>query len=435
MWGVELMLRVGSAVERNCRGASRREILQVGGASAFGLSLADALRAEAAPSAGSAAADSVILIWLAGGPSQHETFDPKPDQPAEVRGPYGPIETNVSGIQICSLLPQLARVADKYTIIRSMTHGNPNHGYAPMLNGGSEHQTCYGAVVSKMLGGRGPMPPFIHLGGKIPMDAGTLGAAHNPIEIADPTRGEVNIPDSRPPARVDAGRMERRLRLIESFDLLRAQVETNNVLQARDSSYQRAVELLTRPEVRAAFDLTREPQKLRDRYGASIFGQSCLMACRLVEAGTRFIQIQWTERGGGGWDTHGTVLSGILEMEQYLCPRFDQAMATLLRDLEEKGLLKKTLIVAIAEFGRTPQINNRAGRDHWPHVFSAFVAGGGTPGGTVIGSSDPRGAYPANRPVGPGDLAATLYKIVGLNPLVEDRLKPFARGEIVHELV
>lgn len=429
------MLRVGSVPARTCAGISRREVLQVGGSSALALTLVDALRAEAAAPGERPTANACILFWLSGGPSQHETFDPKPDQPAEVRGPYAPLETNVSGIQVSSLLPLLSRQADKYCLLRSLTHENPNHSYLPMLNGGSEHQTTYGAVVTRFRGSDAPMPPYVHLGHSIGLGAGVLGAAFNPVEVADPTKGKVALPDFNPPPRVDPGRFDRRRGLAERFDGLRAQVEGSETLRGADSTYRRAMTMLTTPAVRSAFDLSQEPRRLRERYGASLFGQSCLMARRLVEAGTRFVQVQWSEGGGAGWDTHGTVLSGIFEMEQYLCPRFDQGMSALLADLHDRGLLARTLVVSIAEFGRTPVINNRGGRDHWPHVFSALLAGGGLPGGTVVGISDPRGAYPAHRPVRPGDLAATLYRRLGLNSLTDDRLRPFVKGEAVPELV
>lgn len=426
------MLRLGESVERTCGGTSRRELLQLGGVGALGLSLADALRAEAAGSE-PGGAEACILFWLSGGPSQHETFDPKPDQPIEVRGPFAPVETNVSGIRICSLLPQLARQADKYCLVRSLTHGNPNHDFLPMLNGGLETRTTYGSVVTKFRGAAGAMPPYVHLGNAIDLGAGTLGAAFNPVQVSDPRKGADALPDLQLPAGM-ASRLDRRRRLASELGALAQQVEASDLLRGRDSAYQRAFSMLTTRTVRDAFDLTREPQPVRESYGASIFGQSCLLARRLVEAGTRFVQVQWTERGGAGWDTHGTVLSGIFEMEQYLCPRLDQGLAMLLRDLHDRGLLRKTVVVAIAEFGRTPKINDRAGRDHWPHVFSGLLAGGGVPGGTVIGASDPQGAYPAHAPVSPGDLAATLYRRMGLNPTTDDRLRTFVRGNVIPEL-
>ncbi len=430
------MLNVGTALSATCRGVNRRELLQVGGCSVFGLSLAGALEAEAAaaPAERLLRQRSCILFWLSGGPSQHETFDPKPDAPIEIRGPYAPLETNVSGIRISSLLPQLARQADKYCLLRSLSHGNPNHSFLPMMNGGASDRTTYGAVATRLLGQQGMMPPYVHLGNPIDLGAGVLGAAFNPIEVPDPRKGPQSLPDFAPPRSVPEARFARRRRLVDEFDGLRREAEGSDTLRARDSQYRRAMTMLTTPTVRDAFDLTREARPLRERYGASIFGQSCLLARRLVEAGTRFVQVQWSEKGGGGWDTHGTVLSGIFEMEQYLCPRLDQGLSALLSDLHDRGLLQDTLVLAIAEFGRTPVINNRAGRDHWPHVFSALVAGGGIPGGTVVGASDQQGGYPGSQPVGPGDLAATLYKILGLNPLVDDRVRPFVTGSVVPEL-
>jgi hypothetical protein len=428
------MFRVGQSTERTCSGIARRELLQVGGVGALGLSLADVLRAEASPG-GRKAADACILFWLSGGPSQHETFDPKPDQPAEVRGAFAPIETNVSGIQISSLLPQLARQADRYSIIRSLTHSNPNHDYLPMLNGGTDLRTTYGSVITRLREPTSPLPPYVNLGGAIDLGPGALGAAFNPIQVPDPRKGVEALPDFRPSPAIGDARLSRRQGLLAEFDALRAYADASDSLRARDSVYQRAFSVLTTPAVRNAFDLAQEPQRERERYGASIFGQSCLLARRLVEAGTRFVQVQWSERGGAGWDTHGNVLSGLFEMEQYLCPRFDQGLAALLRDLHDRGLLQRTLVLAIAEFGRTLTINERAGRDHWPHVFSGLIAGGGVPSGTVVGASDAQGGYPAHRPVSPGDLAATLYRLMGLNSTTDDRLRPFVKGEIIPELV
>jgi len=431
------MWNLGSTRQNTCQGHSRRELLQLGGCAALGLTLTDALRAEESRRSTGAAGrreKSCILFWLSGGPSQHETFDPKPDQPAEIRGPYGPLETNVSGIQICSLLPQLARQADKYTILRSLCHDNPNHSFLPMMNGGAPDRTTYGAVVTRFGGSQGAMPPYVHLGSTIDLGAGVLGAAFNPVEVTDPRQGPKSLPDFSAPDRVTDQRFARRRRLVSEFDSLRAEAEGSSSLQARDAVYQRAVAMLTTPAVREAFDLTRELAPLRARYGASIFGQSCLLARRLVEAGSRFIQVQWSEKGGGVWDTHGTVLSGIFEMEQYLCPRFDQGMSALLFDLHDRGLLEDTIVLAIAEFGRTPRINNRAGRDHWPHVFSALIAGGGIPGGTVVGSSDQQGGYPGSQPIRPGDLAATLYHKMGLDPLLDVRIRPYVTGSVVPEL-
>lgn len=429
------MLRIGEGYDRTCQGLTRREIFQLGGIGALGMSLAGALPAWSTTSA-EAKAQNCILVWMSGGPGQHETFDPKPDQPIDVRGPYGPLETNVSGIRISSLLPQLARQADKYCLLRSLTHKNPDHSYDPMLIGGSGIKAHYGSVVTKYAGSAGPMPPFANLGGMLDLGGvSPLGGAFNPIHVPEPGKGEVSLPDFNPPNNIAGARLERRRRFVDDFDSLREQVDGSETLRSRDATYQRAMAMLATPAVRDAFDLNKEPRKLRERYGASIFGQSCLMARRLGEAGTRFVQVQWTEKGGAGWDTHGNVLSGIFEMEQYLCPRFDQGLSALLDDLSTRGLLEKTLVVCIAEFGRTPRINARAGRDHWPHVFSGLLAGGGVPGGTVVGASDPQGAYPGHNPIEAGDLAATLYRLMGLNSLTDDRLRPFVKGNAIAEIV
>jgi len=214
--------------------------------------------------------------------------------------------------------------------------------------------------------------------------------------------------------------------------------ESSGAVQAQDGLYHRALTLLTSSRVRDAFDLTREPEAVRDRYGANSFGQSCLLARKLVEAGTRFVQVMWYDREDGfavGWDVHGDDLNGLVRMEQQLCPRFDQGLSALLEDLRRCGLLDSTLVCAFGEFGRTPRINKHAGRDHWPYCFSALLAGGGIPGGAVVGASDSRGAYPVDRPVTPADLAATLYRLLGVDVTMDDRLRPaIFEGHPVDEL-
>jgi hypothetical protein len=416
------MFYVGTRERRTCRGVTRRELLQVGGAAALGLSSAFALPAGAEPSP----ADSCILIWLEGGPSHHETFDPKPEAPSEIRGPYPALETTVSGFQVSSLIPLLARQARRYSVIRSVTHDNPNHEPLPMLSGDPKVESTYGAVYTWARGLFGTVPPYVNLGYPLRLGPGPLGSVYAPVQISNPSAG-ADQPDFRLSPRLAGARFERRRELRGRLGGLRDR--EHPLLAAQDLGFERAIDLLTQPAVRSAFDLEREPLALRERYGAGLFGQSCLLARRLVEAGTRFVQVRWSENGGVSWDTHGTALPGLLEMEQYLCPRFDQGLAALIADLHDRGMLERTLVLAFGEFGRTPKISLTGGRDHWPNCFSALLAGGGIPGGTVVGASDAQGAYPASRPVSPQDLAATIYAQLGLDPNRDDRLRTVIRGE------
>ncbi|MFN3649629.1 MAG: DUF1501 domain-containing protein [Armatimonadota bacterium] len=425
------MIRIGSVASRNCGGVTRRELLQVGGAGIVGLSLADSLRAEAAESrsGGTEPRDrACIFLWLDGGPSQFETFDPKPEAPSTQRGPYAAIPTSVSGLQYSELVPMLAERAHLFTTVRSLTHSIDSHSPLPMMTASQRDTTSHGAVVTYLRGHRGNMPPYVHLGKPLPVGGGKLGAAFNPVAVQDPTGSKVQLPDFHFPADVNPLRFDRRRRLLGAVDEFRREVDANRGVAEMDAYYQRAMAMLTSSAVTEAFDLKREPEKLRERYGGSFFGQSCLLARRLVEAGTKFVQVKWYDGPAwNAWDTHGADTGGLTRMEQHLCPRLDLGLSALLDDLRDRGLLESTLVVAIGEFGRTG-VNKLGGRDHWPSVFSGLLAGGGAPTGLVVGSSDSMGRYPADRPISPGDFAATLYRLLGINPNVEDRVRPFIAG-------
>ena len=429
------MLNVGQATVRNCAGLTRRELLQVGGAGVLGLSLAEWLRAK--ERAGKARDVSCILVWLDGGPSHFETFDPKPNTPDTVRGPYGTLRTNVTGVHVSELLPLLAGHMDKCAVIRSMSHNTDAHDPVPMLTGFNGTTTAYGAVVTKLKGHKGDMPPYVHLGSKLRTGGGVLGAAFDPVEVRDPTGTKLELPQFSLSANVSADRFRERRELLASLDRMRAEAHANRAVEQMDAFYQRAAGMLTSAKVREAFDLAREKEGLRDRYGANFFGQSCLLARRLVEAGTRFVQIKWYDGVAfDGWDVHGADLAGMARMEQHLCPRLDQGLSALLEDLHQRGLLSSTLVLAFGEFGRTPKINKYGARDHWPYCFSVLLAGAGVPGGTVVGASDHEGAYPANNPVKPPDLAATIYRLLGLDTNTDPRTRPFIQnGAPVAELV
>lgn len=399
-----------------------------------------------APTREAAAPRSCVFIWLNGGPSQFETLDPKPDAKADVRGPFGAIQTRIPGLILSELVPQLARRAERFAVLRSLTHGNSNHSSTAMLTGSDNSNISFGAVVTKLLGSTGRMPPYVHLGSSTgdgsqfassidQVGAAELGPSYAPLRVRAPVGGQVPLGDFTLGSRLTRERLDDRVRLLDS---LRGQA-TVSPPPFRDFEEQqrRAVAMLTSPHVRDAFDMTRESEKTRYRYGANFFGQSCLLARRLVEAGTRYVQIKWYDVVAfDAWDTHGADLPGMRRTEQQLCPRLDQGLAALLDDLHDRGLLESTLVVVVGEFGRTPQINKNADRDHWSNCFSALLAGAGVPGGAAIGASDDKGAYPARNPVSPWDFAATLYRLVGIDTSTDFRIRPFIQNGIpVSELV
>jgi hypothetical protein len=427
------MLNIGQVISRNCQGVTRRELLQVGGLGILGLTLADSLRAgrTTAPSINHRADASCIFIFLEGGPSQLETFDPKPNATSDVRGPYGTIPTSVSGTQICELLPMMAQRMDRCALIRSLTGFTTGHTARPALTGTAAGLTTYGAVVAKLKGNKGNMPAYVHLGGKLfnspGVGGGVLGSAYDPLEIPDPTGANVSLPQLTLSADVSADRFQERGALLAAIDRMRSRAQASPAIEKMDASYRRAVTVLTSPKVRDAFDLSREKEATRARYGANFFGQSLLMARRLVEAGTRFVQVKWYD-WDGAWDIHGFNSTGVERMEEELCPRFDQGMTALLDDLHQRGLAASTLVVAVGEMGRTPVINKWGGRDHWGHCLFALLAGAGVPGGAVIGASDAKAAYPATQPVAPAELAATLYRLLGIDTNTDLRIRPFIGG-------
>jgi uncharacterized protein (DUF1501 family) len=428
------------AAMSNVPGFHRREFLRIGSAGFAGLSLASLLDAEQS-AAGSrpARARALIFIYLAGGPSHHETFDPKPLAPMRIRGPWGSIATRVPGTIFGEMLPQLAEQADRFALLRALHHTNGLHNPWPVMTGNMQPRTTLPAAVSFLAReGQSNLPAFVNLGPKLSIGTGALGPSYEPLEIADPTRAHLSLADFRLTQDVDPNRLDDRETLLQSIDQLRRRADLAASLKGHDDMHQRALNLLTSNRVRDAFDLAQEPEGRRDRFGANSFGQSCLLARRLIEAGTRCVQINWYNREDGfavGWDVHGDDQTGLVRMEQQLCPRFDQGMSALLDDLDQGGMLDSTLVVATGEFGRTPHISKLGGRDHWPYCFSALVAGGGVPGGRVVGASDAQGAYPADRPVNPADLAATTFQLLGVNPNQDDRLRPMVfEGHAIEEL-
>ena len=442
------MLKFGRATSKNCQGITRREVFQVGGLNLLGLSLAESLRRNAVAVESPGKERSCVFIWLNGGPSHFETFDPKPDTDDSVRGPYGSIQTPVAGVHLSELLPTLARRMEKFSVVRSMTHKNSSHNSTAMLTGFDNKLETFGAVVTKLKGADRAMPPYVHIG-STPGDGsqvtsnidrvggGTLGSAYSPISVRDPSGKKVELPDFSLSADISADRFQQRQALLDAVDSTRRQLDESPAVEKMDTYYRRAIEMLTSTRVRDAFDLENERPQLRMQYGANFFGQACLMARRLVEAGTRYGQIKWYDVVAfDAWDCHGAELPGMMRMEQQLCPRLDQGLTAFIDDLDDRGLLDSTLVVVAGEFGRTPKINKSGARDHWPHCFSALMAGGGIPGGTIVGASDKKGAYPARRPVRPTEFAATIYERMGIDTTNDIRIRPFINNALpVGELI
>lgn len=455
------MLRIGQMRVKNCQRMTRRGFLEVGSLAALGLSLADVLRLEAAAPAPSGHAKSVILLWLWGGPSHLDTFDLKPQAPIEYRGPYAPIPTAVPGIQICELLPRLADRAGKYALVRSLCHTNNDHGIAGTIGltgsdsgaislGGQtlagQVKPAHGSIVARVLGSGATIPTFVSLGGflhqgkrRIAGEGGGLaGSLYDPFRLDyDPEQG-IKIPQLELIAGQTADSLTARRKLRTDLDQLARQVEQSPDIARLDHHYQQAFSLLTSGAARSVFDLDSEPAPRRDRYGRFRFGQCCLLARRLIETGVRFVQVNWSshvesveDTGDGGWDMHDRNFAVMQDRHAWM---LDQAASALLDDLDEHGLLQETVVVAIGEFGRTPKINNKAGRDHWNHCYSALVAGGGIRGGQVIGQSDARGEFPRSRPVRPCDLFTTVLDRLGIGTtrLTSVGLTPL--GETISEL-
>ncbi len=409
--------------DRRCDGIRRRDVLQVGSLTALGLGMADCFRLQAAAVEPSPVrAKSCILLWLDGGPSHLETFDLKPAAPLEVRGPFQPIATNVSGISISELLPQTAKVTDKLSIIRSMTSPLGEHGLANRYLLTGYHPSpvlqypSYGAVLSDVRPKDSVLPPCVSIPESRLAGAGFLGGRHEPfVTGGDPSRPDFQVRDLNFFPGIDESRLHRRREFLQQFDAIQSDLEANEF--SADEHFDRAYRLVTSNEARNAFDLSTEPAQVRARYGPRMLGQSCLLARRLVERGVPFVNVV-----NSGWDTHAEI---VLQMQQGyagakvgvgLVPTFDLGFSALIGDLSERGLLDETLVVAMGEFGRTPKLNTRGGRDHWPRVFSVVMAGGGVPGGQVIGSSDRVGESPHDNPVTPNDLARTIYTLLGVDP-------------------
>jgi hypothetical protein len=413
---------------------SRRSFLKAGGIGMFGLSLPQLLASEATAGAAAKTQNNVIILWMRGGPSQHETWDPKMEAPAEYRGAFGATSTKVPGIQIVDMLPKCAAVQDKWSIVRSLHHTNAGHsagdqilftghlpGKSPDVN---IHPSC-GSIVSEQLGHLTPeLPAYVAIPKQVPgTDSAYLGVSHKPFEtIVDPANdGPFNLQNFSLVEEISENRFASRRNLLAGFDQFRASLDSSGQMQSIGKFHEKAYDILSSDKARAAFDLDAEPRDLRERYGfiprynpndprrcsANAFCQRVLLGRRLVEAGVRLVTVdcRW-------WDTH---VEGVDSMKNGFLPRWDLCYSALIEDLDQRGLLDTTMVIAWGEFGRTPRVNKTNGRDHYPNVFSAALAGGPIKGGRVVGSSDSKGAFPLDNPKSPQDVLATMYQHLGVD--------------------
>ncbi|OAI46241.1 hypothetical protein AYO44_11730 [Planctomycetaceae bacterium SCGC AG-212-F19] len=455
------MLQLGSQRQRTCQGTTRRAFLQAGACSVLGLSLADVLRLQAASGSMAGSARSVIFLWLWGGPSQLDTWDPKPGAPLEYRGPYSAIATRQTGVRICELFPKMAQIFDRCAVIRSMHCTSNDHGVAGTIGltgssagavdlGGKAQaggaRATVGAVVAKAKGFRGTLPPFMVVGGKLHQGkkaiigegGGPLGGLYDPFRLEyDPVSG-TKVPALQLPEGLTPERLGDRRELVQAFDHLQQHADLLRAAHSLDDYRSQAFAMLTSPASMKIFDLSQESASIHERYGRTRFGQSCILARRLVEKGVPFVQVNWSDHvepeedaGDGGWDNHYRHFQLTQDRQ---APWLDQTLSALLTDLSERGLLDRTLVVAVGEFGRSPKINPNAGRDHWEHCYSALVAGGGIAGARVIGTSDARGEKPVDRPTTPADLAATIYHAVGIGSEQAQTLGLNITGTVIESL-
>ena len=421
---------------------SRRQWLTAGAAAGLGLSLPDWLRLRARAQAiegqhprSFGSAKQVIFLFLHGGHPQHETFDPKPAAPAEIRGEFGQIETALPGVHFGELFPRCAKIADRLALVRSMAHDNTNHVQAclPAMTGHKHSSQVrsrgdfppapsdfphFGAVVDHLRGGGRQLPGWVQIGPQMTRNNGTvlhgqspgfLGLDHSPLTVnqdllADEVRVDAVTPE------VGVARMKGRQQLLTMLEQQRRLLD-RVAAGTKDAFYQRAYNLLTSTATQQAFDLSAEPASMRALYPASQVGRSCLLARRLVEAGVPFVNVHYCKTPRGSWDTHS---NNFKQMKDSLGPTLDGSLAALVVDLQRRGLLDQVLVVAMAEFGRTPKVNSRAGRDHWPFVYCLALAGAGLKRGVVHGASDRLGAYPQSHPHDPADMAATIYHLLGV---------------------
>jgi len=447
-------ISLGTDRNRLCNGVSRRSFLRVGALAPFGLSVAGmlALQNRARAAAGSniarppewvPRAKSVILVYLGGGLSHHDTFDMKPDAAEEIRGKYKSIPTGVTGLRVGELIPRTAQIMDKVCLVRSQSHDNDHHETATnwVLSGrfGSPFgdYPAMGAVVAHETGFEGRLlPPYV----AVPRNpsftwelgkSAFLGGRYESFKAGDPNQKDYKVRDLAAAQPVTSRAAERRRTLLQAVDTLSARVKGNDQMATYDEFQRRAAEMVLSTEAQSAFDIAKEPDATRDAYGHTEFGQSCLLARRLVERGVKFVTVN-----SGGWDHHAKIWEGL---EKKL-PVFDQGFSTLITDLSNRGLLDETLVLVMGEFGRTPKVNKDAGRDHWGRAGSLIFAGAGVRGGSVIGKTDKDGAFVTDRPVSPADVCYTVYEALGINPRKEiytpdgRPLSILDQGDVIKEL-
>ena len=442
------MLRIHGSRFANCDGISRRNFVQLG-VPLLGLGLADFLRkpAQAATAGRAASTKSLIVFWTHGGMSQQDTYDMKPEAPAEYRGMYQAIPTSAPGILVGERFPLQAKVMDRLALVRSVHHENGIHApsahwmqtgyFGPTLARNAPQKPSFGSVISRSLGSQGPhMPAYV----TVPKSeafgyqgAVYLGKAYNPFEVGgDPNAKDFSVPNLTLPSGLSLHGVQSRRRLLKAFDLLDRQIDKNGVMKGLDTFKAQALEMVAGEHVRKAFDISSEDDQLRDRYGRHQYGQSALLARRLVEAGTRCVTINT-----GYWDHHNDLEKGL---EQHL-PPLDRAIWALIDDLDQRGMLDDVVIYCAGEFGRTPRINGHAGRDHWSNCFTVMLAGGGIQGGRVVGASEKFGGGVKERLVTPLDVLATIYHTLGI-PLDTHFLDSTGRpvsivdaGRPIHELL
>ncbi len=442
------------------RSFDRRAWLRLGGLAGLGWAtpglipkqaLADNVAVALTPGFGKA--KSVIIVFASGGQSQIDTWDPKPNAPAEIRGAFDSIETSIPGVRFCEHMPRIAKISDKLCIVRNMSHEDLDHGSAFYLaNTGRYHRRrsgnplpspddypCFGSVLQRVRPSFDFAQTAVHLNGPAEVPnivapgqfGGFLGKAFDPLTLGDVTSGQVAIPALLPHADVSVARLQARQSLLQSVETSAHQLAANRVALDKDVLYAQAFQMLARKETRAAFELSDEPTAIRDRYGRNRSGQACLLARRLVQAGVPLINVIWNHNNRGqdvdptdsniyGWDNHNDIFDGL---QNHLLPRFDQSFSALIEDLDERGLLDETLVICMGEFGRAPIValeknfaGSSPGRKHWSWVYSIAMAGAGVSAGSVVGASDSRGAYPAVEPYGPWDLMATVFSALGVDP-------------------
>src|SRR5437773_2505743 len=435
------MIKVtGNGSITTCDGITRRDFLQIGTLGALGLSLSKFAALQALGAVSSSKQDQAcIMIFNLGAPSQIDTFDMKPDAPREIRGPFKPIRTNNPDIQIAEIFPLHAKLADKFSLVRSVYHTAAavhDTGHQMMQTGrlftGGINTPHAGCALEFLKGRKNELPANVILpepmgptGGNLPhgQDAGFLGKAFDPFVLnADPSAKDFKVPDLLPPAEIGEVRLKRRQELRQVVDNVVRDFEASPSAQLMDADFQSAYRLMTSQRAREAFDLSKEPQAVRERYGMTRFGQSCLLARRLIEARVRFVTINTfiTVFDEITWDIHGSKpFTSIQGMKDIVAPMYDRGYSALIADLSQRGLLDTTLVCNLAEFGRTPKINPAGGRDHWPQCWTTYFAGGGVKGGRVVGKSEEIGAYPVERPVNPAEIVATVYHSLGLDLTTE----------------